>query len=448
MIRTSHLPFLSTYDPPEEAEGSLDPLGLALLAGRLAEVLVPGYTERSRRPRFLTVLALGSRVLGRTRYAEGAYGLSEFKDGPPNIAFERLVLESFGNKGKKGEPGLIGIPGIGKAREAADARVRLKGNLYLKAPAAVGLWVAYKRLARDLEVLDDDGHLLENGYQLLKAWEEGIGKPGLASGSGSETERFLSELDMALDPLLGEGASSWKPQSVWSFIYENLRPDGLTAPEKKVLRALLVERNERRSEVFRAIMDEWGPVPGLSSEPEKMVLKALERRGRPGLQLHVRTILAYERVVVLLRRAFLCLLFAGSRREDGRIDAKAVIADSSIGEVFVSLPALLSDLLGPVMDLLEEDGEGKLARDALGWLKNGTLHSPESFLEALLDRHLATQRRKPPDGRRPWIEGDSSSRFVRSRYVEEEPPPEEEMFHPYLTSAVRRTISDLWGENR
>ena len=56
------LPFLSEYDPPGSSEGSLDPLGLYMLADQLAVELVPAVRERMQRIRFLTAIAVGSMV--------------------------------------------------------------------------------------------------------------------------------------------------------------------------------------------------------------------------------------------------------------------------------------------------------------------------------------------------------------------------------------------------
>lgn len=40
------IPFRSEFDPELEGEGSIDPLGLATLADRLADWIFPGMTAR------------------------------------------------------------------------------------------------------------------------------------------------------------------------------------------------------------------------------------------------------------------------------------------------------------------------------------------------------------------------------------------------------------------
>src|SRR5258706_8929787 len=55
-------PFSSEFDPSEEAEGSIDPLGLQPGYERLADQLLPAVTVRMGHPRFVTAMALGACV--------------------------------------------------------------------------------------------------------------------------------------------------------------------------------------------------------------------------------------------------------------------------------------------------------------------------------------------------------------------------------------------------
>jgi hypothetical protein len=53
------LPALTAFDPETSSEGTLDPLGLYLIADQLATRLVPAVRECMQRIRFLTVMAVG-----------------------------------------------------------------------------------------------------------------------------------------------------------------------------------------------------------------------------------------------------------------------------------------------------------------------------------------------------------------------------------------------------
>lgn len=55
-------PFSSEFDPSEEAEGSIDPLGLQPGYERLADRLLPAVTVRMGHPRFVTAMAVGACV--------------------------------------------------------------------------------------------------------------------------------------------------------------------------------------------------------------------------------------------------------------------------------------------------------------------------------------------------------------------------------------------------
>ena len=70
---------------------SIDPLGLALVYERLADRMLPGMTVRMRRPRFLTVLAVGASICEE-------YGPEVVAaDGvtPPYLVFEWWIVEAY-----------------------------------------------------------------------------------------------------------------------------------------------------------------------------------------------------------------------------------------------------------------------------------------------------------------------------------------------------------------
>lgn len=82
------LPFVSTADPDTNAEGGLDPLGLAGLADRLANEIAPEVTARMQRVRFVTAIAACSALLIEPADTLGPDGT------PAYLAFEWLVVEA------------------------------------------------------------------------------------------------------------------------------------------------------------------------------------------------------------------------------------------------------------------------------------------------------------------------------------------------------------------
>lgn len=90
MSDESILPFLSQFDPPEQAEGSLDPLGLYSIADALGVRLAPGVRERQSKPRYLTLALVGMAACGEELLAAG-----ERRRLPAWLVYEWLVVESL-----------------------------------------------------------------------------------------------------------------------------------------------------------------------------------------------------------------------------------------------------------------------------------------------------------------------------------------------------------------
>ncbi len=103
----SILPFLSQFDPPLQAEGSLDPLGLYSIADALGVRLAPGVRERQSKPRYLTLALVGMAACGDAVVATG-----EAKRLPAWLVYEWLVVEALMRRAEGGV--LSGIPGRDK----------------------------------------------------------------------------------------------------------------------------------------------------------------------------------------------------------------------------------------------------------------------------------------------------------------------------------------------
>lgn len=105
------LPFQTAFDPPQQAEGSLDPLGLYSIADLLGVRLAPGIRERQSTPRHLTLALVGYAV------CQGALqNLATQKRVPAWLVYEWLVVQSL-VKHLHGTPDLYGIPGRDKVGE-------------------------------------------------------------------------------------------------------------------------------------------------------------------------------------------------------------------------------------------------------------------------------------------------------------------------------------------
>ena len=131
------IPFRSQFDPEIQGEGSIDPLGLAALADRLADWIFPGMTARMWRPRFLTAMAATSIIV--EPFADAVA-----KDGttPPWLIFEWYYIEPIAKLPDE-EIGGQRIPGILKAQQAGRDKVSMNPNRYLKTPKVFGFHGVY-----------------------------------------------------------------------------------------------------------------------------------------------------------------------------------------------------------------------------------------------------------------------------------------------------------------
>jgi len=147
------LPTLTEADPEISGEGSLDPLGLAQIADRLAEHLVPGVRARMRRVRFVTAAAVGALSFEELFDMSPADGLSS-----PSICFEWLVLEAFARRDAQDHAlDAAGVPGSSKTRAVIASGRRLTAKNYLKSPNVFGFTGVYLPLARSLHHRVDVG---------------------------------------------------------------------------------------------------------------------------------------------------------------------------------------------------------------------------------------------------------------------------------------------------
>lgn len=203
------LPFVTAADPDRAGEGSLDPLGLARIAERLADELAPEVTARMSRVRFVTAIAVASHVLFEPTVV-GADGT------PAYLAFEWYVVEAMARK--RPETGTDAIPGIQKARARLRGHPRrhLDKNSYLQVPKVFGFHGVYKRLAKDLEIVDDDLVLRGRGDELVEIWEreqqlDGFSRRTAGSIGGNLAAVLAGEVRRALE----KGAVQLGPTSKW-----------------------------------------------------------------------------------------------------------------------------------------------------------------------------------------------------------------------------------------
>ncbi|MBL7179540.1 MAG: hypothetical protein ISS65_04940 [Desulfobacterales bacterium] len=169
----NNLPYMTVYDPIGYGEGSLDPLGLYLVADQLAMKLVPGVRERMRRVRFLTPMAVGALV------TEGLEANPRHPETPPFLVWEWLVVEAIIRSfGDDQDHRVWGLPGSLVVRRAITQYNYVDHRSYLKTPTVFGFHGVYKRLAVYLGIVDTQMRFCEaKGLKLIDRWsrDQGLG---------------------------------------------------------------------------------------------------------------------------------------------------------------------------------------------------------------------------------------------------------------------------------
>lgn len=421
------LPFVTAADPDRAGEGSLDPLGLARIAERLADELAPEVTARMSRVRFVTAIAVASHVLLEPADLVAADGT------PAYLAFEWHVVEAFVRS--RPETGTDAVPGIQKARARLHEWSRhLHKDSYLETPKVFGFHGVYKRLAKDLEIVDDNLVSLANGDALVELWERDQGLDGFSTKrAGSGGGKFAAVLAGEVRRALDKGSVQLGPNSKWwRAISSTLAPGAAGDKERRRLWRWLTEtRHPVRRELATLIAAnrEWQ----LSERETVERLLALDLSGE--LRTRLNAIVAYEAAVRSLDDGFRLLRSIASQRTPSAVSPDEVADHPKFRPVADALP----DALKVAAERLEEVGLTVDLETTLGQLAERM--SRAQLVEAILDRHDAVQSAK---GKRSWFERDERGFAVRGiGRLDEQFVERVEYLHPYRIYALRSFAHDL-----
>jgi hypothetical protein len=432
------MPYRTLPDLEVQGEGSLDPLGLAGAARSLAEWILPGMTARMWRPRFLTTIAVASLLTQPFFEDEVA------RDGitPPWLVLEWYFVEAQAARGKGDGSDLRAIPGIDKARRALRDGVPMSAQRYLKTPKVFGFHGVYKRLARHVDIADDDLALGESGFRLLRIWER---EQGLDGFSDSEREdgtpaRLRRALREAIRDALASGQTERRP--TWAggeFLVAHLTPSTVGTQEAHYIWELLVSpAAEPRGEVFRLLKNLNDYRTLLADRRERSAMARLRHQMSAGLRLRADAIEALESVCRPLQEVWdrLCYLATGLRPTPVRADDMA--RDARVAEIARGLAGGFSRARPGIAESPALEDFEALARDF------EHVETAADLFQALWDRHVAVQRDKPPDGKRPWFEAtDDGGLVIRPPYRLDETWVREEYVHPYRLINAARFMDDL-----
>lgn len=428
------LPTLTEADPEISGEGSLDPLGLAQIADRLADHLVPGVRARMRRVRFVTASAIGALSFEELFDMSPADGLSS-----PSICFEWLVLEAFARRDAQDHAlDAAGVPGSSKTRAVIANSRRLTAKNYLKSPNVFGFTGVYLPLARSLHVLDDWRRPAANITELTSAWEQDQGLDGFTDAvPGTEGATFRRRLHDEVRSALFQSRCATEPSShLWGRLSRLLHPTGAGPLEKWVLTGWLCSDEEPiRAELARVL----GGLPDIS-EPELVQLLGAHRPSS-GLQRRLAAVSTYERVSWLLDSAFRQLRLISTKLGTTPMLPSSLVNDPVLKTVVAELPSAV----GAACERLDELDTGLLAMflERLGGFEQHM--AVPDLVDALLAHHQLNQARKPPKGKRSWFEQLGAGWVVRPLYglAEATDPDARGHVHPYRLASLQAFMRDL-----
>jgi hypothetical protein len=430
-------PFSSEFDPSEEAEGSIDPLGLQPGYERLADRFLPAVTVRMGHPRFVTAMAVGACIC--EDWDTDAIAADEIT--PPWLVWEWLVIEAF-VRAEDSLSGASGIPGVQKVRRALRNQRPVSATAYLKTPTAFGFTGVFRRLAHGIGVLTEEGLLDDGGYELVTAWARDQHLDGIIDASDGDGRAFRDRLRRAVAQGLDKGHTTYQPGDFWHDLARRFDPMTPGRREKKVLLDRILLR-AGQAEMVAHVKDALIAQGGVAArEDEAPFLRKLTRRAPPDLMQLLAAIDAYEAFARVITDAFDGLRYFATGQGGAPVDAQDF---SSLRTAKFALDALGPSLARirshPTLLEWERDQKGLAqAVDRFGGVKN-----TGDLFEAVLDHHEHVQREKPPNGKRPWFERAPRGRVVvRSGYTLSEPPQEKGGYvHEYRIPTFSGFLADL-----
>lgn len=432
------LPRLSAYDPAVKSEGSLDPLGLYVIADGLGRRLVPGIRERMTHPRFLTSIAVALEVC-KPFLEDGHHRIAQDEASDAIQVFEWHLVEGMMQPPALNIPGL---PGRDKATEAVRQGVPLHRGNYLKTPGVFGFYGIYKGLARELDI--EAGAMPgECGWRLLEAWTWEQDLPGFIGTTPGSGRSWREQLERAVQDGLEAGSTkrstTWQG---WTFFKNYLRHDQIGLEESRVIvESLRDEMAPLRREMLDYVVSAEGQKIFNSTEADERarriherIIVSCSRRMRELLE----AVMTFETFARLLDDAFTDCLLEMSRTK-GKTYRASLASQESVKRAAQRVGVEYAKL----GDLLEPFGLSVMFLDRFEPLSQPS--SPKDWVAALLEHHRTVQKNKPPAGKAPWFDlFDDGGCIIRPGYVRDEGGRHDDSYvHDYRVEPLWSFARDL-----
>jgi hypothetical protein len=428
------LPFLSDFDPPEQAEGSLDPLGLYATADALGVSLAPGVRERQSHPRYLTLALVGQAI------AREAPPPISPRAPPFWLAFEWLVVRCLVGELRAQKQSIEGIPGSLKVTQTLQAGLPLCAETYLKTPSVFGFHGIYRVLGIKTGLFDAAGNILTAGTDVLAAWQKDQELAGFMQGDGPgaalRKTLFRAVRSAVEQRLVADPAADLRQQVV-----RHLHPLKPGKGERSTLWRAISGVEGTRREFTQHLVSPAGQEAWNECHPsEAAFFRGLKDEVSGDLRTLVVTLMAYEQFARCLMDAFDEIRW----RLSGCAAAASVDWLGEGRAVSAAVRDLRPLYRSAIEQLAKKDTVlGSRHERAFQWVLQADCGP--AVVNGLLQHHQSIQKGKPPNGKRSWFDVFSNGRLaIRPGYrIENFEPQPTEFVHAYRTQPLWRFAEDL-----
>ena len=424
------LPSLTSFDPETSSEGTLDPLGLYLVADQLATRLVPAVRERMQRIRFLSAMAVGAIVTAEFESSSNDDGCA------PWLVWEWLVVESLLRSPNVASE-LRGVPGTLVTKRALNSHKYLDERSYLKTPRIFGFHGVYKRLAIHLGLVDVHMNPQSGAEELVLACARDQGWSSLRDAN-QMLDKWRTGVRRSLEASPPRTHTNWNGDD-WEQLAQSLKPDGAGKHERKVLSRLLLNTDHR---ALGALPDIWSLQEDLDDESygEERVVEELKVR-TPGLLPLLDAISLYEAFCRKLSDGFNLI-----RRQSVRADIRGLNVKDLGNEIdFENAIANLSSAFESAYSSLQAIDSGLASQFDERFKNFSDPMLPSDISITLCEHHEAIQKGKSESGKRAWFDRLGDDRiYLRQQYRDNVAEPMPNRFvHDYRGRPIRNFYKDI-----
>jgi hypothetical protein len=310
---------------------------------------------------------------------------------------------------------------------------------YLKTPTVFGFHGVYRVLADNLNIIRN-GFLGDAGYELLTTWEKEQNLTGFFNSDHGPGASLRTQIQAAVNDGMKKGSTdrsgSWDG---WNFFGTHLFTNEIPMNEAQVLSKLLTaETALSRSQVIKFLISDKGQTAFLKSQSEKEFHQALQIEVDTETKELLKSIQTYERFCRLLQDAFDDCLAAMTEKR-GKISPSELAKTRGCMEACKNVPKIFDEVADRLTSYQQTDN----FEESFGVLSVNS--TPEEWTDTLLEHHIKTQHRKPPNGKNPWFERfDDGTVVIRSGYRRTEGGRFDETYvQAYRTKPLLSFISDL-----